>query len=816
MMLPSSVAAVLAALVVVADAAVTTLTSPTGPQQTGTISSCNKWYTVVAGDSCSTVAADFGITVAQFLAWNPAVDATCTVNFWAGYTYCVGVSSGGPTTTTTTTKTTPTSKSASGTAETTPNLPTMSGIPCNCNLFYDVVAGDSCATVEAKFGITLDQFLAWNPTVSKDCATNFWVGESYCVGVSNESCKPTTKTTIKTTGTATVPPSSVPPNTLPYSTLTGDVSASLVDRPTATGWPPQPTLSGTAANCLRYYYVSPGDTCASVVSLYSSFLTLKNFLAWNPAVGSDCSGLYVNYYYCVDVPYAGTLPNATTQVLPSWTPPSLPSLDPSVSLPSPTASGFPRDCQSWYQAVQGDSCDSILANFTYLAQSDFLSWNPSVSCPSGIAAGTYYCVADYPPDALPPPETVTVAPSPTQTGIASSCKAWYLASDGDSCSLIPQYFGTFSESDFLSWNPALKADCSGLVVGDYYCVAVPGTPTTRTAPLPTTTTLPSNGVGPQPEQTGIPSSCTGYWLVSPSDNCTYIAQINGITEKELHDWNPALGDDCEDLRPDYYICVGAPAGASGTGSPPTGPASSPTGKSTTSPSSTTPTTGPTRTPPPSTTTTTKTTPDSPATTTTTTGSAISTPRPTQSGMVAGCRRFYLVESGDDCFDIAQDAGISLDDFYADNPAVGTSCNGLLAGYFVCVGTSGPAATLTSGPPVGPTPRPVQVSLSFLPPSHPHSAALAYHLNFSASRRSLVLLLTAQTGMVSGCSRFYLVEGGDNCLMIAADAGIALNDFYSWNPAVGTSCQGLQAGVYVCIGTSGVPATTITSGHPVSS
>jgi hypothetical protein len=68
-------------------------------------------------------------------------------------------------------------------------------------------------------------------------------------------------------------------------------------------------------------------------------------------------------------------------------------------------------------------------------------------------------------------------------------------------------------------------------------------------------------------------------------------------------------------------------------------------------------------------------------------------------------------------------------------------------------------------------------------------------------------------MVSGCERFYYVESGDGCFNLAAEAGILLSDFYSWNPAVKTDCTGLQADVYVCMGISG-PKTTITSGIPV--
>ena len=52
-------------------------------------------------------------------------------------------------------------------------------------------------------------------------------------------------------------------------------------------------------------------------------------------------------------------------------------------------------------------------------------------------------------------------------------------------------------------------------------------------------------------------------------------------------------------------------------------------------------------------------------------------------MEAGCERFYLVDSGDDCYDITLDTGIALSDFYTMNPAIGSSCSILEAGYYVC-------------------------------------------------------------------------------------------------------------------------------------
>lgn len=43
------------------------------PTQSGIAKNCNKFYDVVSGDNCGTVETAFGITHAQFLAWNVGV-----------------------------------------------------------------------------------------------------------------------------------------------------------------------------------------------------------------------------------------------------------------------------------------------------------------------------------------------------------------------------------------------------------------------------------------------------------------------------------------------------------------------------------------------------------------------------------------------------------------------------------------------------------------------------------------------------------------------------------------------------------------------
>ncbi|KAF3891978.1 NodB Homologuey domain-containing protein [Trichophyton interdigitale] len=61
------------------------------------------------------------------------------------------------------------------------------------------------------------------------------------------------------------------------------------------------------------------------------------------------------------------------------------------------------------------------------------------------------------------------------------------------------------------------------------------------------------------------------------------------------------------------------------------------------------------------------------------------PAPTQPGVASNCQKWHTVVSGDTCYDIAAANGISLDNLYKWNPAVGTNCASLWLGYAVCVG-----------------------------------------------------------------------------------------------------------------------------------
>jgi LysM repeat protein len=55
-----------------------------GPTFTGTAANCNRYHVVATGDSCKTIEAEYHITSQQFHAWNLAVSADCSGNFWLG------------------------------------------------------------------------------------------------------------------------------------------------------------------------------------------------------------------------------------------------------------------------------------------------------------------------------------------------------------------------------------------------------------------------------------------------------------------------------------------------------------------------------------------------------------------------------------------------------------------------------------------------------------------------------------------------------------------------------------------------------------
>jgi LysM repeat protein len=118
------------------------------PLQPGIVANCDEFYLVKSGDFCFGIAASEGITLDQFLEWNPSAGATCT-NLLADHYACVSVEGHAPTPT----------QPPNGIE--TP-MPIQEGMVNNCNKFHFVESGDTCPAIQEEYGVTLEDLVKWS------------------------------------------------------------------------------------------------------------------------------------------------------------------------------------------------------------------------------------------------------------------------------------------------------------------------------------------------------------------------------------------------------------------------------------------------------------------------------------------------------------------------------------------------------------------------------------------------------------------------------------------------------------------------------
>ncbi|KAF3230069.1 hypothetical protein TWF191_000309 [Orbilia oligospora] len=122
--------------------------------------------------------------------------------------------------------------------------------------------------------------------------------------------------------------------------------------------------------------------------------------------------------------------------------------------------------------------------------------------------------------------------------MVKNCKDFKLVKSGDTCPAIISQYG-ITQAQLVSWNPAIKSDCTGLWAQYYICVRLIG-----------------NGVTtPTPIQTGMTKNCKTFRYVQGDDSCANIQTRFKITFQQLYSWNPAIGSKCEALWLKYYVCV---------------------------------------------------------------------------------------------------------------------------------------------------------------------------------------------------------------------------------------------------------------------
>ncbi|KAJ6790368.1 hypothetical protein PWT90_09106 [Aphanocladium album] len=170
------------------------------------------------------------------------------------------------TTTTRTTATTTTTVSGNGIAS---PSPLQRDPVSNCNKFYFVNKGDICAVIAQYHDIELSDLVQWNPRIGSDCS-GLWADTYACVSVISYVPKPK------------------PDPTSTKATPTGNGIAT-----------PLPTQPGMVSDCVKFHYISKGNTCDQITS-YNG-ISQHGFARWNPQIGSQCTGMWADAYACVQV-----------------------------------------------------------------------------------------------------------------------------------------------------------------------------------------------------------------------------------------------------------------------------------------------------------------------------------------------------------------------------------------------------------------------------------------------------------------------------------------------------------------------------------
>jgi LysM repeat protein len=489
--------------------------------------------------------------------------------------------------------------------------------------------------------------------------------------------------------------------------------------------PKLPVHKDTSKYC-SYWYDNDGSlACQDILEPF--LITLEQLLRWNPGLGPGCSNFLTGWSYCVEAMDEPVITNAPSKTTPGGSSPTK-----GIQTPTPTQPDMVNNCDAFAFVESGMSCNSLLSK-NGITLKQLVAWNPSVKddC-SGLWSNVWVCVSIAGHDAngsttLKPTTTTTTktsptngveTPSPTQPDMVENCNKFAFVQQGQNCDALAKANGiTFA--DIYKWNPSVKSDCTGLWANVWVCVSVIGNTPSPTKPSPT------NGIEtPSPIQEGMVKNCNKFHLVKTTTTCSSIENYYKLPLDKFLEWNPDVGKNCQFLLAQYWVCVM-------------------TDDYKPSPSPTSPSNG------------------------------IKTPSPVQENVHKNCNKFHQVQKTTTCSSINNYYNLPLKDFYSWNPSVGTNCQSLLVGYWVCVSIIGWTP---------PTPSPTTPSNGIKTPS------------------------PIQAGMVTNCNKFAEVKSTTTCASIQNYYKISMEQIAKWNPKVGSSCNALLVGYHVCVGVIGQTPT----------
>ncbi|EXK32525.1 hypothetical protein FOMG_12694 [Fusarium oxysporum f. sp. melonis 26406] len=461
---------------------------PSMPIAPGTIQSCASWYDNDGSLPCELIPYAWNLSLEDLIKWNPSITAECG-NFKEGFSYCVEEKEAPVPISSTTTKFTTTSPSSTTLvpSKTTPTKPSTTA-----------VGGNGVETTRPN--------PAWharhNPSPVHDLepklgtgCSGLWADVWVCVSVIGHTATPT-QSTKPTNGIET----------------------------------PSPIQAGMTKSCNKFHLIKSTTTCNSIQDYYK--LPLKDSYSWNPAVGTNCQSLLVDYWVCVSVV--------------GWTAPSPTTPSNGITTPTPIQTGMAKNCNKFHTIKSTTTCASI-QDYYKISFADFYAWNPAIGskCTS-LLVGYNVCVGVI--GQTPSPTSTgngITTPTPIQAGMTKRCNKFHPVKSTTTCASIQDYY-KISFADFYVWNPAIGSKCTALWVDYNVCVGVVGQKPTPTQP--------SNGVTtPSPIQSGITKNCKKFHQVKSTTTCASIQNYYKITMANLFKWNSAIGPTCKSLWVDYCL-----------------------------------------------------------------------------------------------------------------------------------------------------------------------------------------------------------------------------------------------------------------------
>ncbi|KAG8680723.1 hypothetical protein FRC08_016089, partial [Ceratobasidium sp. 394] len=346
---------------------------------------CQPVYTVKSGDSCFNIASANGIDTNQLINNNPQLGSSCAIQ--PGQNLCVAK----PSSTTTKPATTTTSSAAATSTFT-------------CTKTYAVKSGDNCQAIASSNSISYYQLTYLNPKMS---CTALSVGQSLCITASQYNCQPVytiksgdTCSAIATAKSITVD-QIIANNPNLGSSCAISVGLTICVKPGATATTATTSSAApTSIACTRLTTVQSGDTCDTIGARAGISRYWLGVL--NPTINAACSNIQSGQAVCVDSAqhncgsvYQITGKEGGCQAVADslkLTVPGMVSLNPNINsgctniyvneviCTTPRPTGTPSTaCTRNYAVVPGDTCNNIAAKNS-LTNAQLNSLNPSLNC----------------------------------------------------------------------------------------------------------------------------------------------------------------------------------------------------------------------------------------------------------------------------------------------------------------------------------------------------------------------------------------------------------------------------------------------------